>query len=74
MKDHAVVPLLLPGMVFLLVPADEPGVVGDEVDGVTDIVVQMADNVDDHDECFQTAIDEEIFDRPHSSQLNVLQM
>ena len=75
--DHAVLSFLLPGMVGLLVPADEPGVVGDEVDGVTDVVVQMADDVDDDDESFETTIDEEILDRPHfvrSSQNKVLQM
>jgi len=57
-------------MVGLLVPPDEPGVVGDEVDGVADVVVQVADDVDDNDECFETTIDEEILDRPHSSGLN----
>ena len=37
-----------------------------KVDGVADVVIDVADNVNEHDKSFESTVDEKVFDIPHS--------
>ena len=39
--------------------------VDDKVDGVADVVIDVADNVNEHDKSFESTVDEKVFDIPH---------
>ncbi len=65
MIDHAVFPLLLPSMVCLLVPADSPRVIVDHVDRVADVVVDVADDIDQHHEDLEGTIDKKVLNGGH---------
>ena len=40
--------------------------VDDKVDGVADVVIDVADNVNEHDKSFESTVDEKVFGIPHS--------
>ena len=66
MINHAVVSDLFPGMIGFSITSDKPGVIDDKVDGVGNVVVDVTNDVDQHDYCLERAVDEKVFDSSHS--------
>ena len=56
-EDDAIVPVFAAGVVRSVVAADDPGVLEEPVDGVEEVVVEVAHHVDHaHDELHQSVL------------------